>query len=168
MGRKELPQYMANGGLIMDQKQIIVPVGLPGSGKTSYIEKHRKRHTETSVIISGDELRLMLNLGVYRFSMSDTKLIIRAMIDMAKTMLLHYDTVYLDEYYICYTEKAREYLTRQLGDHGTVEFIHIPCDLGQCIYRRIIDHREGDTSRWPNVLLHMMKDFEPISKETID
>lgn len=142
-------------------KRIIVPVGFPGSGKSSWIRKQRDNILPCeSVVISGDDIRLMLWQGAYKFSGYDTDLLICCMIDMARTFLHRYNDVFLDEYYISYNKQARANLKTLIGDKAHVEFFNMDVDLGTCIHRRCTDNREDDTSRWPNVLLEMVKDFE--------
>jgi len=145
-------------------KKVIVPVGLPGSGKTSWIREHRQDIVAPSVVISGDEIRLMLCMGEYSFSGGDTDRIICSMIEMAKTFLTEYQIVYLDEYYLSYNDQSRVNTKFLLeDDHTEVTFHNIFSDLGKCIHRRCTDKRESDTSRWPNVLIAMSKDFEPVA-----
>ena len=147
-------------------KTIFVPVGLPGSGKTSWIRKKRSDLTAPSVVISGDQLRLMLNLGEYRYSAEDTKDIRCAMIEMARMFLRRYDVVFLDEFYMSHTKSARFKLRAFVNGYGKeadIEFINMRRDLGACIHRRCTDDRESDTSRWPNVLLDLAATFEPYS-----
>lgn len=150
----------------MQGKTIIIPVGLPGSGKSSWIRAHRKKITASSVVISGDQLRLMLHMGDYHFSHHDTRYIIDSMYGMTVMMLKKYDVIFLDEYYVADTLFNRAYLKSRLGRYAeTITFVAMPKDLGACIYRRCTDTRELDTSRWPGVLLKMVKAFEPIGWE---
>ena len=149
----------------MIRKTIYVPVGLPGSGKSTWIRSKRKGLTTSSVVISGDQMRLMLNQGSYRYSVEDTQDIRGTMIEMARMFLRRYDVIFLDEYYIAHTKTARFSLRARFNGYGKeadIEFIPMIRTLGECIHRRCTDDREPDTSRWPNVLLKMVESFEPL------
>ena len=146
----------------MKNKRIIVPVGFPGSGKTSFIRGHRHTHHSMSITISGDALRVMMHHGVYHFDGPETDRIICTMIEMAKTFLPIYPVIYLDEYYISYNKQSRANLVTLFDGLAKVEFYPMDSDIGKCIHRRCTDTREDDTSRWPNVLLAMTHDFEPL------
>ena len=144
-------------------KRIYVPVGLPGSGKTSWIKKQRENNPQTpSVVISGDQIRLMLHMGEYCYSRKETKLIIDTMVEMALRFLKTYDVVFLDEYYLGETLFDRAWLESNFDKHTIIGFAPMKRDLGACIHRRCTDTREDDTSRWPKVLLQLAETFEPL------
>lgn len=148
-------------------KKIIAPIGLPGSGKSTFIREDRGHlggtgGTLTSVIVSGDDLRLMFNGGIYSYTYTDTTALIRSMIPMINHLHDYYDVVYADEYYMTYNKAARANLRARVSPNVMIEFPFIDTPLSQCIYKRCTDtERESDNSRWPQVLLDMAKDFEP-------
>lgn len=142
-------------------KQIIVPVGLPGSGKTSFIKQHRKDHPlATSCVICGDDLRLMLNQGDYEFCHILNQRLLDMIVEMTRKMIKVHDCVYVDEYCISDTVFHRDIFTRNFCEYD-VQFFALPADLGTCIHRRVLDTRESNTSRWPDVLMSMADTFEP-------
>lgn len=143
-------------------KKVIAPIGFPGSGKSTWIKTHRAEYPGVrSCVISGDTMRLMFNEGDYSFSEKDTEVLIRTIIGMVNTLIQYYDVVYIDEYYVTYNRKARDMLYENLYQSIIIEFPFVNTPLATCIYRRVRDDREEDTSRWPQVLLEMVKEFEP-------
>jgi len=103
-------------------------------------------------------------MGEYQFSGKDTDLIINSMLNMTRHFLSRYSVVFLDEYYLSYNVQARKNTAFYLeNDDVEVTFYNVYSDLGKCIHRRCTDTRESDTSRWPNVLIEMSKDFEPVT-----
>jgi len=147
-------------------KKIIAPIGLPGSGKSTYIRKSRHQAHMGSFlaapIVSGDDLRLMLNGGEYSYTKTDTDAILKSMVPMIHHLLDYYDVVFADEYYLTYNRAARTWLREHMPSDTVIEFPFINTPLSSCIYKRCTDtKRERDNSRWPQVLMDMATEFEP-------
>jgi len=155
----------------VELQKVIITVGLPGSGKSSWARDYVHENHNT-IIISRDKYREMFT-GVYTYDDEIEKLVRACARQNRKTALEFGYDVIVDEVHITRAKRAavKQYITDELGDmfcerlqFWIVEFIPDKSHLD----RRLKDPRGYDEERWRKVYNEMLADYEPVQDYEAD
>jgi len=138
------------------EKKLIVMVGLPRSGKSTWARAEASH--VGAAIVSPDAIRLALH-GLRFAAEAEDHVWAIAKTMVRSLFLAGHDTVIVDATHV--TKKRRDFWKPQtalLNWKWDIEFVHIPTPSDVCILRAV---EEGDGAIIP-VIRRMAGEFEPV------
>lgn len=149
----------------MDNKTpvLYIMVGLPGSGKSTWVGRKQLNDCGETIIVSGDAIRSMLHAGKYIYDEKIEPMVLEIMIDSMRCAFRSGYSVIVDDANI--TRKHRS----KIIDVGTIYAKKIviawaPTEKDQCIVNRAKDLRGYSLEHWTRVISDMCERFEPPRK----
>lgn len=140
-------------------KNLFLMCGIPGAGKSTFLEKHVKK--DTSVIVSRDKIRFSLVKPEEDY-FSQEKKVLKIFWNEINEALADGKDVFADQTSL--TPKARKWFLEHITGYDYVNLIWIDEDLQTCLERN--EKRRGTRAYVPkNVIYNMNRQF---IKPTLD
>lgn len=144
--------------------KLLLPIGLIGSGKSTWARQYIKDHSNTK-IVGGDEIRLMLNGGVYVHDEALEPIVLYALEDITESLLNQGYDVILDECYCSLNKKMREHAatTAIFCNAEFVAVVFPERDMQDHIDDKVMKGLRGKTvNYWKRVFSEMKEVYEPL------
>ena len=134
--------------------QLLMTIGLPASGKTTWAEEQVRANPGRVVHVTKDQLRLMLNAGVFKGKKTES-IVLAARDALIETFLAQGLTVIVDDTnFAPFHEKRLRDLAGQYGAEFNVQdFTHVPLEV--CLER---NEKRSARKRVPASVIHKMWD----------
>ena len=147
----------------MSKPKLYLPIGIFGSGKSTWA---RQQDSNTK-IVSGDNIRYMLNGGEYIYNERLEPTIINLLLDMAETLLCQGHDVILDECYCSLSIRWRYNVALRLHYIAELVAVVFP-EKGMChhVLDKVKKGLRGKTPEyWTRVYEEMMEIYQPFDPE---
>jgi len=140
--------------------KILLPIGMIGSGKSTWARKYILDHPNTK-IVGGDEIRFMLHGGEYTHHAALEPVVLDILFAVANELLESGYDVILDECYCSLTRKMRGHVARIL-EVEMVAVVFSERDMQDHIDDKILKGLRGKTvNYWKHVFCEMKEIYEP-------
>lgn len=144
--------------------KLLLPIGMIGSGKSTWARKYIKEHPNTK-IVGGDEIRYMLNGGEYVHNEAELPVVQKILFSAASRLLLNGYDVILDECYCSLSRDMRRQVSNVLCMTEFIAVVFPERDMQDHIDDKILKGLRGKTvNYWKRVFCEMKEIYEPFSR----
>ena len=149
--------------------KIYLPIGMIGSGKSTWARKFIKDNPGVK-IVAGDDIRYMLAGGKeYAYDKSLESAIFDVLLETTQTLLCHGYDVILDECYCSLSVGMRQRVALRFAGGGNIliAVVFPEREMKDHIEDKVIKGLRGKTvGYWKRVFCEMEKVYEPFNPET--
>jgi predicted kinase len=149
--------------------KLYLPVGMIGSGKSTWAREFIKT-TPNTYIIAGDDIRFMLNGGIYEHDPELESAIKEMLFNSTRALLKGKHNVILDECYCSLSKDMRKEVALTLGDTidalDTIAVVFPERGMQDRIEDKVMKGLRGKTvAYWKRVFREMLEDYEPFNRD---
>jgi len=141
--------------MIISRPKFIMPVGIPGCGKTNYCKAY-KAENPNSIHLSSDEIRMAITNNNPKYTKDETNFVFKLMSDEALKALNNGNDVLYDATNL--TRKSRRMIIERLPKYCEVIAIVFAPKIEECIERD--SQRDGLTKVGSDVIDKMVRRFQ--------
>jgi predicted kinase len=148
--------------------KVYLPIGLIGSGKSTWAKAFIKDDDEQNTkIVGGDEIRYMLHGGEYTHEATMENVVRDILISSTRELLSWDYDVILDECYTSLNKKLRAFTAASLPDDVKLIAVVFPTrDMQDHIDDKIMKGLRGKSvNYWKRVFREMLTEFEPFEED---
>lgn len=148
---------------------LLMTIGLPGSGKSTWVKNYIKDKPMTFVICR-DDIRRMGMAGDYVFYGAREPMIMLMSRRMIKAAITYGYDVVVDETLLkrCYRQELAKVFRDMTIGLGSVNAVYFNTPVDVCISRCCLLDTKGSMDDCENVIINMNRNFEPPTPEEFD
>jgi predicted kinase len=134
-----------------------------GSGKSTWARQFIKSCSDVK-IVSGDDIRYMINGGEYYYS-QQTEITVRDILyDSAHALLRHCYDIILDECYCSLSREMRQNVRIEFGDYEVIAVVFPEKEMKDRIEDKVNKGLRGKSvTYWKRVFREMAAIYEPVA-----
>ncbi len=141
--------------------KLLLPIGLIGSGKSTWARQFIKENSSTK-IVGGDEIRFMLHGGEYVHDESLEPVVLAILLRATITLLGEGYDVILDECYCSLSRDMRQWMRQSFTQAELIAVVFPERDMQDHIDDKILKGLRGKTvNYWKRVFCEMKEVYEP-------
>lgn len=152
----------------MTLPKFIITIGLPGSGKSTYLRKladELVKQEKNLAYVGGDEIRMMIGMGSYWWKAAADRHVLSSVVTLSQNLAEHFDHVFVDDSLLSNTERRRTRLIELLLGYGTMQFVYLKTGPGTCTAQRRKVNKGLSTEYWERVIWELNAKMErPVEK----
>lgn len=143
--------------------KLYLPIGLIGTGKSTWAKAFVKTHPNTK-IVAGDDIRYMLNGGVYQHDPELEPIVLEILFVTARTLLQQGYDVILDECYCSLSVRIRENVVMNFEKVMITAVVFPEKDMKDHIEDKVTKGLRGKSvGYWKRVFRAMKIIYEPFN-----